>query len=65
MIKKIYSDGVKKILVKDGRLANFLINKGYNITNIAPNKKVPNASVFYFVADDYIDDYILEYLTDM
>lgn len=65
MIKKIFSDGINKVLVKDGRLANFLINKGYNIINIAPNKKIQNASVFYFVADDNIDDYILEYLTDM
>lgn len=62
MIKKIFNDGVNKIMVKDGRLANFLIKKGYNIINIAPNKNVKNASVFYFVADDYIDNYILEYL---
>lgn len=65
MIKKIFSDGINKVLVKDGRLANFLIKKGYNIINIAPNKKIQNASVFYFVADDNIDDCILEYLTDM
>ena len=51
-----------KMLVKDARIASFLIKNGCVVRSIAPNKFITNSTVFYFDDSEEIEALIEEYV---
>lgn len=45
---------MKDEIIYSYKLANYLLNKGYMITSIKPNKKEVGKLIFHFVKDDNI-----------
>jgi hypothetical protein len=43
------------------QLARILMDKGYELHNIAPNKKFPNLNVYYFIYTESIEKEVREY----
>lgn len=47
-------------LVFSPQLANYLIQCGYVVINLKPNREIENATVFVFKGDPGLDEIILE-----
>ena len=45
-----------RIIIYSGRIANALLDKGYQIVQVRPDKRNKIKSVFVFRADDGIED---------
>lgn len=51
----------KNIPIFTGKLAKFLMKKGFKLVDIAPNKKYPRETVFYFEQTNEIWEAIKEF----
>jgi len=43
------------------QLARILMDKGYELHNIAPNKRFPNLNVYYFYYNEFIEQEVKNY----
>lgn len=64
MIHKQTNEEQKDYCIMSQKLATILIAKGFQLHNIAPNKKYPSKSVFYFYYDNNIANVIEEYMSN-
>lgn len=56
-----YEDESKnRVIIYSGRIANALLDKGYQIVQVRPDKRNKIKSVFVFRADDGIEDELLK-----
>jgi len=60
MLNKEYIDNY---CVRSQRLAGYLMQKGFKLHKIAPNKKYPNRNVFYFSDSDELHNAVEGYKT--
>jgi len=61
LIKQTQNNFPRDYCIMSLQLAQILMDKGYELHNIAPNKKFPNLNVYYFYYTESIEKEVKEY----